>query len=110
MPKFIDRGTSAVVDWAGIAGGVLRERSPASARLSTPWAAARRIAMLKGSTGGLKSMASGGCEARLAWDTGMMQYDFGPHHPLRPERFTYGLDLLRAADLLETEERMVQPR
>jgi acetoin utilization protein AcuC len=66
--------------------------------------------MLRESTGGLKSMASGGCEARLVWDTGMMQYDFGPHHPLRPERFTYGLDLLRAADLLETEERLVHPR
>ncbi len=42
---------------------------------------------------------TGGCTARLVWDERFMSYDFGPQHPLRPERLTYGLDLLKEARL-----------
>ena len=30
--------------------------------------------------------SGGGCAARLVWDERFMGYDFGPQHPLRPER------------------------
>jgi acetoin utilization protein AcuC len=49
------------------------------------------------------------CAARLVWDERYMQYDFGPQHPLRPERFTYGLDLLKDAGLWQPERETLRP-
>jgi acetoin utilization protein AcuC len=50
------------------------------------------------------------CPARLVWDERYMQYDFGPQHPLRPERFRFGLDLLKEARLWEPEHETLQPQ
>lgn len=39
------------------------------------------------------------CRARLVWDDRFLEYDFGPQHPLRPERLARGPDLLAKAGL-----------
>jgi acetoin utilization protein AcuC len=35
----------------------------------------------------------------LIYHPDLLQYDFGPHHPLRPERIELGLDLLRTLNI-----------
>lgn len=50
-----------------------------------------------------------GCTARLVWHERFLAYDFGPHHPLRPERLWRGLDLLRAAGLWQPESETLRP-
>jgi acetoin utilization protein AcuC len=52
---------------------------------------------------------SGPCAARLVWDPGFLGYDFGPHHPLRPERMTYGTDLLERAGLWRPATETLHP-
>jgi acetoin utilization protein AcuC len=52
---------------------------------------------------------TGECAARLVWDPRFMGYDFGPQHPLRPERFTYGLDLLKESRLWRPETETLEP-
>lgn len=47
--------------------------------------------------------------ARLAYDTGFLEYDFGPQHPLRPERVTLGLELLQAAGLWDPVSETLTP-
>jgi acetoin utilization protein AcuC len=49
------------------------------------------------------------CRGRLVWDDRFEQYDFGPQHPLRPERFAHGLDLLRESDLWRPGSETLQP-
>src|SRR6266487_2196564 len=52
---------------------------------------------------------TGECAARLVWDPRFMGYDFGPQHPLRPERFNYGLDLLKESQLWQPETETLEP-
>src|SRR6266516_164072 len=52
---------------------------------------------------------TGECAARLVWDPRFMGYDFGPQHPLRPERFTSGLDLLKESQLWRPETETLEP-
>jgi acetoin utilization protein AcuC len=54
--------------------------------------------------------ATGGCTASLVWHERFMEYDFGPQHPLRPERLTYGLDLLKEARLWNAETETLRPQ
>jgi acetoin utilization protein AcuC len=49
------------------------------------------------------------CTARLVWDEQLLGYDFGPQHPLRPERLTYGTDLLAQASLWLPERETIRP-
>jgi acetoin utilization protein AcuC len=49
------------------------------------------------------------CRGRLIWDDRFREYDFGPQHPLRPERFAHGLDLLRESDLWRPDSETLQP-
>lgn len=39
----------------------------------------------------------------LVYHEGMTAYDFGPGHPLKPERFTLAVELMRAYGLLDAE-------
>lgn len=47
--------------------------------------------------------------ARFVYHQGFLSYDFGPQHPLRPERITAGLDLMQAAGLLSPETDILEP-
>ena len=49
------------------------------------------------------------CRGRLIWDERFKGYDFGPQHPLRPERFVYGLDLLAEAGVWRPEQETLPP-
>jgi acetoin utilization protein AcuC len=49
------------------------------------------------------------CRARLVWDELMTEYDFGPQHPLKPERLVRGTDLLRESGLWQPETETLQP-
>ena len=51
-----------------------------------------------------------GCTARLVWDDRYHGYDFGPQHPLRPERFDRGLDLLEKSGLWQPADETLRPR
>ena len=48
------------------------------------------------------------CRGRLVWNERFREYDFGPHHPLRPERFRYGLDLLQESGLWQPDTETVE--
>ena len=47
--------------------------------------------------------------ARLVWHPGYLAYDFGPQHPLRPERLRLTLDLMQASGVLPPEGEIVRP-
>jgi acetoin utilization protein AcuC len=49
------------------------------------------------------------CRAAIAHHDDLLLYDFGPHHPLRPERISAGLDLLTASGLWSPQEETVTP-
>jgi len=53
---------------------------------------------------------SGEHAAAIAYDPGFLAYDFGPQHPLRPERITAGLDLLRTAGLWSPSRETLSPQ
>lgn len=50
------------------------------------------------------------CPTRLVWHEGFRGYDFGPQHPLRPERFAYGLELLEEAGLWQPASETLEPQ
>jgi acetoin utilization protein AcuC len=50
------------------------------------------------------------CRSALVHDAGFLAYDFGPSHPLRPERITAGLDLLKRANLWSPDSTMPDPK
>ena len=55
-------------------------------------------------------MSDSRCRARLVYDPEYEAYDFGPHHPLRPERHRVSLDLLAEAGLgPEADEWLAPP-
>ncbi len=39
----------------------------------------------------------------ISYDDGYLDYDFGPHHPLRPERISAGLSLLEETGILDRD-------
>jgi acetoin utilization protein AcuC len=45
----------------------------------------------------------------VAYNPEFLAYDFGPEHPLRPERITAGLDLLTEADIWNRERETLDP-
>jgi acetoin utilization protein AcuC len=45
----------------------------------------------------------------IAYHADFLGYDFGPQHPLRPERITAGLGLLRATGLWSAEDETLSP-
>ena len=47
--------------------------------------------------------------AALVYHPHLLRYDFGPYHPLRPERITAGLDLLIKARLWNAEAELLTP-
>lgn len=47
--------------------------------------------------------------AALAYHPDLLEYDFGPDHPLRPERITVGLDLLRRLRLWDEARQTIVP-
>ena len=47
--------------------------------------------------------------AAIVYHPGFLHYDFGPQHPLRPERITAGLDLLRQIDIWDPEVETLAP-
>jgi acetoin utilization protein AcuC len=49
------------------------------------------------------------CAAAIVDHPDLVTYDFGPSHPLRPERIVAGLDLLSAADIWHPAEETVRP-
>ena len=49
----------------------------------------------------------GSCVARIAHHGDLLLYDFGPYHPLRPERITAGLDLLESAGLWSPDTELL---
>ncbi len=46
----------------------------------------------------------------LVYHPDLLQYDFGPQHPLRPERIELGLDLLSTLGIWEAAEETCLPR
>lgn len=50
----------------------------------------------------MTSGSAGGHRSELAFDSGFLDYDFGPQHPLRPERITAGLELLEHIGLWDS--------
>ena len=48
-------------------------------------------------------------QVSLVYHPDLLQYDFGPQHPLRPERIELGLDLLRALDIWDTSAETCIP-
>src|SRR5436305_15006002 len=46
----------------------------------------------------------------LVYHPDLLQYDFGPQHPLRPERIELGLDLLTTLGIWETAGETFVPR
>ncbi len=44
----------------------------------------------------------------LVYSPGLLSYDFGPRHPLRPERITVGLDLLAALHIWDAPRETMQ--
>jgi acetoin utilization protein AcuC len=50
-----------------------------------------------------------GCRAAIAHHPGLLQYDFGPAHPLRPERITASLDLLEELGIWSPSDEVVLP-
>jgi acetoin utilization protein AcuC len=46
----------------------------------------------------------------LVYHPDLLKYDFGPQHPLRPERIGLGLDLLRALDIWDEAVETCVPR
>jgi acetoin utilization deacetylase AcuC-like enzyme len=49
------------------------------------------------------------CSARLVFRAEYQTYDFGPQHPLRPERMRSSLDLIDALGFGPTAEQQLQP-
>jgi acetoin utilization protein AcuC len=49
------------------------------------------------------------CRTSIAHHRDLLLYDFGPDHPLRPERITAGLELLELADLWRPLEETIVP-
>ncbi|GAC1469904.1 MAG: acetoin utilization protein AcuC [Chloroflexota bacterium] len=47
--------------------------------------------------------------SRLVYHDDFLRYDFGSHHPLRPERLVLGLDLLEGAGLWLPGSELLQP-
>jgi acetoin utilization protein AcuC len=47
--------------------------------------------------------------AVIAHHPDFLHYDFGPQHPLRPERIVAGLDLLQSAGLWDPERELLRP-
>jgi len=45
----------------------------------------------------------------FAYHPGFLGYDFGPSHPLRPERITVALDLLQATGILDVDSEILSP-
>ena len=48
-------------------------------------------------------------KAILVYDKDLLHYDFGKHHPLRPERVKYTIDLLKAYGAYSDDE-IVKPK
>ncbi len=44
------------------------------------------------------------CQSRLVFDEGMLGYNFGPQHPLRPRRMKTSLHLIRALGVLDDSD------
>src|SRR5262245_51344166 len=92
------------------------ERGPAGQAGKTRWRPAPGEALhsaqqtVLASSGELEAWVSNlSCRGRLIWDDRFRDYDFGPQHPLRPERFAHGLDLLREGDLWRPDSETLQP-
>jgi acetoin utilization protein AcuC len=49
------------------------------------------------------------CRAAIAHHADLLLYDFGPYHPLQPERITAGLDLLAECGLWSSPDETVSP-
>lgn len=49
-------------------------------------------------------------DARIVYHPDFLAYDFGPQHPLRPERLTAGLELLQQLGLWDPDEERLAPR
>jgi acetoin utilization protein AcuC len=49
-------------------------------------------------------------EAVIAYHPDFLGYDFGPQHPLRPERITAGLDLLHEVGIWDSDGERLEPR
>jgi acetoin utilization protein AcuC len=49
------------------------------------------------------------CAARLVWSEDFLEYDFGPQHPLKPERLRRGTDLLEKSGLWLPAENTLTP-
>jgi acetoin utilization protein AcuC len=49
------------------------------------------------------------CRSAIAHHGDLLLYDFGPYHPLRPERITAGLDLLERAALWSPQHETITP-
>jgi acetoin utilization protein AcuC len=47
--------------------------------------------------------------ATVVYHPGFLAYDFGPQHPLRPERISAGLDLLQTSGLWDANEATLEP-
>lgn len=47
--------------------------------------------------------------SKIVYEPGLLAYDFGPYHPLRPERITASFELIRAAGLLDGEADLLKP-
>ena len=55
------------------------------------------------------SISNRRCRAAIADHPDLVLYDFGPSHPLRPERIVAGLGLLEAAGLWSRETETIVP-